>query len=90
MCRCRIEFARVRFRQSADIARKLDTRCLHAQANSKIGNFVLSRVTDRLQHAFNAALAESARNQNAVVTGQLLFASLLAGFQSLGFNPVHA
>ena len=47
------------------------------------------RITDPLQHPFNTTLSETTGNQNAVVISELLFARVLAGFQSFGFDPVH-
>src|ERR1700733_14696893 len=60
MGRRRIELARVRFRQSHDVARKFDASRLHPQTDSEVRNFLLPRIPDCDQHAFNAALAESA------------------------------
>ena len=81
---CGIEFAGVRLRQPTDVTRKFNARCLHPQTYAEIGHFVFARVADCLQHAFDAALAKSARHQNAVVIPKLLFACLLTGFQSFG------
>ena len=41
-----IEFAGIGVRQSANIARKLDARRLHAQADAEVGNFILARIAD--------------------------------------------
>ena len=52
---------------------------------------LLARVLDRLQHAFNAAFAESAGHEQSVVLFQLRFITLIGfvrGFQTLGFNPI--
>ena len=73
---------------TADIAGKLNARSLHAEANAKVWDFVFTGVADSLQHAFDAALAESTRNENAVVAAELLLASLLAKFQAFRFHPV--
>src|SRR5450631_4163355 len=52
--RCgRIELARVRLLEAANIARELDARGLHAQANSKVRNHILAGVLNALQHAFD-------------------------------------
>ena len=59
----RIEFAGIGVRQPADIARKLNAGRLHAKANAEVRNLVLARVTDGLEHAFDAALAEAAGNE---------------------------
>ena len=85
-----IEFAGVGFRQSADVARIFDAGSLHAQANAEIRNLILARVANGLQHAGDAALAESAGNQDAVVAFQLRgHAAIAAGaaFQTFGFYP---
>src|SRR5260370_18063331 len=59
-----IELGRVGVLQPAHIARKLNHHGLHAQTNSEIWNFALAPIADSGNHAFHAALAESARNQN--------------------------
>src|SRR5689334_16164749 len=61
-----IELGGVRLGQTADVACELDHHGLHAQADAEIGNLEFARVADGLQHAFDAAASESARNQNAV------------------------
>src|SRR6202050_1083476 len=85
----RLELARIRIRQSNDVAGTLNTRSLHSQANSKVGNFFLARITNRNQHSFNAALAENSGHQQPVISFKLRFdAAFVGGFQSLGFDPV--
>src|SRR5262249_4875022 len=66
-----IELARICIRQPHNIARKLDARRLHSQANAKIRNFFLTGVANRNQHPLNATFAESAWNQNSVIAFQL-------------------
>src|SRR5580704_2757151 len=83
-----IELARISIRQSAHIACKLDTRRLHPQTNSKVGNLLLPRITNRNQHALDAAFAKAAGHQNPVVLRELIFGGLIAGFEPLGLNPV--
>src|SRR3954468_13421706 len=68
----RIEFARVGFGQSTNVACKLNAGRLHSQANSKVGNLVLASVTDTLQHACDSALAKSSRNEDAIELIELL------------------
>ena len=48
------------------IARVFDDRELHAEADAQIRHLVLARVADRLDLAFDAALAEAARHQDRV------------------------
>src|SRR5438876_12086618 len=88
MRRCRIELAGVSVRETTDVAGELDASRLHPQANAKEGNFVLPRVADCNQHAFNPAFAKSAGHQNPTVIPQLLFVGWPTRFQSLGLNPV--
>src|SRR5581483_69737 len=86
---CGIKLAGVCVSQSTNVARELDARCLHSEADAEVRNPFLARITDRLQHAFDSALSESARHQNAVVAAELLFTCALAGFESFGLNPAH-
>src|SRR5215472_583076 len=68
--RLRIEFRAVRLLQSRDVARILDRRALHPQANPEERHFVFARVLDGVHHSLNPALAESAWYENPVVTVQ--------------------
>src|SRR5256885_3873631 len=52
------EFRAVRAREADDVARELDHRELHAQADTEIRDLGLARLLDRFQHAIPAALAE--------------------------------
>src|SRR5947209_1524107 len=64
--RCRgIEFAGVRVGKSADVASVLDAGCLHSQTNSEVGDLLLAGIADRLQHPLDAALPETAGNEDA-------------------------
>src|SRR5580700_11640972 len=84
-----IELARIRIRQSYDIAGKLHASGLHSQANAKVRNLILTGVANRDQHPFNSALAKTARNQQPVITFELRFdAALVASLEALGLNPV--
>ena len=65
-----IKFRAVRLLQTRDVARILDRCALHAQADSKIGHFLLARVLNRVNHSLNPALAESAWYQNSIVVVQ--------------------
>src|SRR5208337_2337041 len=83
-----IELAGIGLGQTANVARELDARRLHPQADSKVRNLVFASILDRLQHALNATLAETARNQNSVVILKLLRAGALPRFQAFGLHPV--
>ena len=67
--------------QAADVARELDHHGLHAQADAEVRDLVLARVADGVEHAFDAALAEAARHQDAVESLELPLRSS---------RPVHA
>ena len=66
MRRVGIEFGAVGAFESGLVARILDHRKLHAEADAEVGDLVLARVADRLDLALHAALAESARNQDGI------------------------
>ena len=75
------EFAGVGVGQPAHVAGKLDAGRLHAEADAKIRDIVFAGVTDREQHAFDAALAEAARHQQPIIVDQLFFVGAVAGFE---------
>jgi hypothetical protein len=86
-----VEFAGAGADQAANIAGILDAGCLHAQADTEVGHVVFARIADGVEHAFDAPLAESTGNQDAVKAGQLLFVAAVArvfAFQSFGLDPV--
>src|SRR5579884_4073049 len=60
-----IELGGIGALHSADVARELDHHRLHAEANSEVRNLLLAREANGIDHAFDAALAESARHQNS-------------------------
>src|SRR6185312_8630194 len=64
--RGRVELTGVRLRQAADVARVLDAGGLHAEADTEVGHLLFARIADGVGHAFNAALAEAARDEGAV------------------------
>ena len=84
-----IELAGVRICQAAHVARIFNAGGLHTQTDAEVRNFVFARITDRLQHAFNAAFAKSAGDKNAVIVPKLLCARALPFLQAFGLNPVH-
>ena len=90
MRRAGIEFTGVGFIQPADVAGKFYAGGLHAQADAEVGDLVFTGIANSVQHAFNAALAKAARNQNAVKTCQLnliIAVGGVFGLQPLGFYP---
>src|SRR5262249_43469056 len=60
------EFGRVRVLDAAQVACRLDHRHLHAETDAEIRHLTLARELRRLDLAFRAALAETARDENAV------------------------
>ena len=72
--------------KSGHVARVFDGRALHAQANPKERNFVFARVLNGVNHSLNAALAESAGNQNAVDIAQARRRGF-ARIDFFGFDP---
>ena len=73
----RVELGAVRAGQAGDVARELDRRDLHAQADAEVRHLVLARVADRRDLAFDAALAEAARHQDRVDLRELRRAAVL-------------
>src|SRR5438552_2418931 len=62
--RFKIEFGRVRVFKVTDVARELNAGGLHAQTNSEVRSARAPRVRDRSNHSFDAALANTAGNQD--------------------------
>ena len=62
----RIELARVGVGPADDVARELDGRDLHAEADAEVGNAALARVARGGDLALDAALAEAAGHEDAV------------------------
>ena len=73
MRRGRIEFAGVGAGEAADVARVFNAGRLHAEADAEIGDLILAGVADGVEHAFDAALAEAAGNEDAVEACELRF-----------------
>src|SRR5262249_49591253 len=61
-----IELARVRLLPARHVARELDGRDLHAEAQAEVRNPALAREAGGRDLALDAALAEAARHQHAV------------------------
>ncbi len=60
-----VELGAVRVFEAADVSRELDRRDLHAEAKPEVRHLVFAREPRRANFSFDAALAKSARNQNA-------------------------
>src|SRR5271169_3678860 len=87
--RCRgIELTGICVRQPDHVAGKLNASGLHPEANSEVRNLFLAGIADRNQHALNPTLAETTRNEKAIVAFELRFVALVASFQALGFDPI--
>src|SRR3954467_10348451 len=78
-----IELARVCFMKSADVASKLNAGSLHAETDAEIRHLFFACVANRIQHACDATLAESARNQNTVIAFELRFVRTVFGVATL-------
>ena len=65
-----VELAGVGVRDPGSVARELDDRDLHAEADAEVGNAVRPRVLRGGDHALDAAAAEAAGDQNAVHSGE--------------------
>ena len=57
--------------EAADVARVLDAGGLHAEADAEVGDVGLAGVADGVEHAFDAALAEAAGDEDAVEAFEL-------------------
>ena len=66
MRRIDIELGGIRAAETADVTGELNHRALHAEADAEERDLVGAGVFDRLDHAFNAALAEATRNEDGV------------------------
>src|SRR5258706_11889598 len=71
-----VELRRVRADHAADIARELDRRALHAEADAEVGDALLARVADGAQLPFHATRTEPGADQDAVHAGQLAVVAL--------------
>ena len=77
MRRGAVELGAVRALEPGDVARELDDRELHAEADAEVRHAVLARVAHRLDLALDAALAEAAGHQDRVHAAQAVGAVLL-------------
>src|ERR1043165_3239164 len=71
-----VELRRVRADLAADVARELDRRALHTEADAEVGEALLARVADRAQLPFHAARAEAGADEDAVDAGELAVVAL--------------
>src|SRR5688572_27571040 len=71
-----IELRRVRADHPRDVARELDGRALHAEADAEEGDLALAGVADRAQLSFDAARAEAGSDQDAVDATELAVVAL--------------
>ncbi len=82
----RAELGRARAFEPGEVARRLDHRHLHAEADAEIRHLALAREARRLDLAFGAALAEAAGNQDAVHRLEMLHRVAL--LEDLAVEPV--
>src|SRR5260221_13538096 len=82
----RAELGRAGLRQISEIARRLDDRHLHAEADAEIGHRPLACEARRLDLALGAALAEAAWHQDAVDALEVLYGVFL--LEDLRIEPI--
>ena len=68
---------------SDNVSHELDNTKLESEADTKERFVVLAGEADCVNHAFNTAVAESARNEDTVKVAQVVFGVLL------GIEPVN-
>ncbi len=83
-----IKFRAVRIGNVRHVARVLDRRTLHAETDSEEWNLVLARILNRVNHSLNAALPESTRHKDAIITMQS-FGGDLRRSNFFGFDPIN-
>src|SRR6185503_19159996 len=81
----RPELARPRFLETDDVPDRLDQRQLHAEADAEKGYLVLAGEAGGGNHALRAALAEAARDKDAVHPFQAL--ERIAVLERLRLDP---
>src|SRR5215467_6274511 len=82
----RTEFGRVCFLDAAEVARRFDHGHLHSKANPEIWHLALARELYGPDFSLSAALAEAARDQNAVHV--LEERCRILALEHLGFDPI--
>src|SRR5688572_26059424 len=83
-----IKLGRVRIFQLARVARKLDTRGLHAEADTEIWRTRLAGVVNRANHAGDAAFGESAGNEARIAIAQAILIVVVV-HQFFRLDPLH-
>src|ERR1051325_6952246 len=68
------------------MARELDHHGLHPEADAEIRNLAFASKANRSNHSLNPALAETTRNEYAVIAIELPVP--IGSFNPLGFDPV--
>src|SRR5690348_202090 len=63
--RAGVEFGGIGVFEAADVAGIFDDQSLHAETDAEVGNLLLAGIADGVQHARNAALAETAGDEDA-------------------------
>src|ERR671913_1251260 len=66
MSSLQIKFTGVSALETADVSRKLNYRHLHAQTDPKERNLIISRITNRRDFSFAAAITEPSRDQESI------------------------
>src|SRR5262249_62209932 len=82
----RPELGRVCLLDAAEVARRLDDGHLHSEANPEIWHLALARELYGPDFSLSAALAEAARDQNAVHV--LEERCRILALEHLGFDPI--
>src|SRR6266513_3510035 len=84
-----VELRRVRADHAADVARELDRRALHTEADAEVGDALLARVAERAQLPFHAAGAETGTDQDTVDAGELAVVALLLERLGVDVDDAH-
>src|SRR5260370_9102727 len=85
-----VDFRGVGVLQPRDIPGELNQSALQTQADAEIRNFAFTGITDRLDFAGDAAIAEAAGHQDAVHAAQTLFRSFTLDIFRLDLADEHA
>src|SRR3984957_12952443 len=85
--RAGVEFGGIGFLKSGHVTRELNHLRLHTEADAEERHFALAGIANGVQHPIDAALAEAAGHQNAIVTFELMFP--IGAMYALGLNPMN-
>jgi hypothetical protein len=80
-----VELAGVGVLEAADVAGVLDAGGLHAEADAEVGYGFFAGIADGVEHAFDAAFAEAAGDEDAVEVSELF--GVVGDFEAFGFEP---